>query len=67
MSERTYEVRPLGVEYVCDSCNTGVMIPTGLSQLTSPQRWEHRCAHCGVVQTLFQTYPTIRWERLPAD
>lgn len=66
MSERTYEVRNVGVDYICDNCNTGEMEQTGVMLMTDPAQWTHRCNHCGQTKNFFQKYPSIRWEKIPA-
>lgn len=67
MSERTYEVRTVGVDYICDDCNSGVMEQTGVMLLSNPNtpQWSHKCNHCGATKNLWQKYPTVRWERTP--
>ena len=66
MSERTYEARMVGVDYTCDDCNTGVMEQTGVMLMSDPPQWPHKCNNCGVTKNLWQKYPTVRWERIPA-
>jgi predicted RNA-binding Zn-ribbon protein involved in translation (DUF1610 family) len=63
MSERTYKVRTVGVDYQCDKCGDGVMEQTGEMLLTDPPKWRHKCNRCGEVANLWQKYPTVRWER----
>lgn len=67
MSERTYEIRPVGVEYVCDRCLIGTMVAQPGPQLTSfPTQVWHKCTECGYEQTFSGIiYPTIRYERTP--
>jgi predicted RNA-binding Zn-ribbon protein involved in translation (DUF1610 family) len=66
MAERTYEVRTVGVDYLCDKCGDGVMEQTGIMLPMDPPKWRHKCNRCGEVSDLWQKYPTVRWERLPA-
>lgn len=66
MSERTYAVRAVGVEYTCDECQAGVMEPTGVVLASYPPQWPHQCDNCGATKNLWQKYPTIRWERVQA-
>ncbi len=67
MAERNYEVKTVGVEYVCDKCGQGTMRPTGIMLTMSPPKWGHKCNHCGELADLNQTYPTVRTSaRLPA-
>lgn len=67
MGERTYEARTVGVDYICDACNTGVMEQTGVMLMTDPPQWPHKCNNCGTATNLWQKYPTVRWERLPTS
>ena len=66
MSERTYEVRTVGMDYICDDCNVGVMEQTGVMLLTDPVQWPHKCNNCGKTKNLWQKYPDVRWKRIPA-
>lgn len=63
MAEQTYEVRTVGVDYICDECRTGKMEPTGIMLPTYPPRWRHKCSHCNETADLSQQYPTVRYER----
>ena len=66
MAERTFEVKTVGVEYVCERCSDGLMLPTGIYLPTDPPRWRHKCDACGCEDDLLQKYPTVRWERARA-
>ena len=66
MSEREYEIKPVGVDYICDECNTGVMQHTGGTLLSSPPKYPHACSHCRSVQNLRHSYPIIKWVRVPS-
>jgi|JI10StandDraft_1071094.scaffolds.fasta_scaffold883266_3 DNA-directed RNA polymerase subunit RPC12/RpoP len=66
MTERTYEVRTIGVDYLCDKCGDGLMEHTGIMLMSDPPKYPHKCNRCGTVMDFFQKYPTVRWERLPA-
>lgn len=57
-------VRTHCVEYVCDKCNKGNMMPTGRATMTHPQRFEHSCQSCQHVEFLQQPYPAIKYEKL---
>ena len=65
MAERTYEVRTVGVDYLCDKCGVGVMEQAGIMLPTDPPRWRYKCGGCGEVADLWQKYPTVRFERVP--
>ena len=65
MTERTYELRAVGVDYLCDACGDGVTVATGLMLPTDPPKWPHQCNKCGHTANLEQKYPTVRFERVP--
>lgn len=64
MSEKTYDIKPIGLMYICDVCKTGEMQQTGFTKLLHPPLYTHRCAHCGVMEDFFKRYPDILWERV---
>ena len=65
MSERTFEIKQIGVEYVCDSCGVGTMEnKTGMTLLSNPAQYVHRCNKCGYEASFRTTYPGIRIERV---
>lgn len=65
MSERDYDVRPVGVEYVCDECGVGLMMHTNMAIMSNPPQYPHHCSDCGAVKNLEQMYPMLKWERVP--
>lgn len=65
MAERVFAVEPYGVDYICDACNTGVMEQTSVFLPVDPPKWVHRCNQCGHEQALSETYPAIRYKRVP--
>ena len=64
MPERPYEVRPFGVDYVCDDCGRGAMEAVRLVLDSDAPQWEHKCGNCGHTALLPVQYPNIRWERV---
>lgn len=66
MAEREFEIRQVGVDYICDGCNTGAMLPTGVMLLCAPPKWPHKCNHCGAEATFSVKYPSVRFERSEA-
>jgi len=63
--ESKHRVNVIGVEYACDDCHEGVMLPTGeILQLTQPPKHGHKCNACGADKFLTILYPTIRFERI---
>ena len=68
MSEREFEVRIVGIDYICDECNSGVMgNRDGIMLMSNPPQWTYVCNHCGHVQTLAAGYPRIEHKRVKAD
>jgi hypothetical protein len=45
------------VNYICDECNKGRMIPTGAAYMCHPARYIHKCYDCGNIQELDYMYP----------
>lgn len=65
MSEKTWEVRTLEIDYICDACGRGAMRHTDeLVLLSKPPQYKHECANCGVNQTFDIIYPYQTTERL---
>lgn len=49
------------VDYTCDSCGEGRMLPTGIALLSYPAKYEHKCTKCESKQYFQETYPAIRY------
>lgn len=64
MGEKIIDVKPQLVEYICDDCGTGIMIPDNSVLTSFPPKWKHVCNNCGAAKILSQSYPTIIWTRL---
>lgn len=61
--EEYVEVKPIGVEYICDFCDRGKMINTGdIKMYENHATFIHRCEKCGVLKELPEKYPLIRYE-----
>lgn len=61
MAEQTYELKPVGVRYVCDKCGEGEMQRNGIVLTAYPPRYMHACSKCGHRQAFTEVYPSIRW------
>ena len=61
MSERIYDVKIVGVDYVCDECGTGLMESTGVALMSNPPWYPHHCSHCGATKNISERYPTVRY------
>ena len=45
------------VDYTCDSCKTGKMLPTGIALTCFPPLYQHKCDNCGEINSFLHTYP----------
>lgn len=45
------------VNYICDSCKTGKMLPTGIALTSMPPLFQHKCDNCGEINSFIHTYP----------
>jgi len=61
MPEKTKQVFPVQVDYVCDKCGQGNMLPAGACLTSYPPQFGHICEHCGHAQYLGSQYPFIRY------
>ncbi|MGO1061082.1 hypothetical protein ACTL32_18370 [Planococcus sp. FY231025] len=60
--ENFYDVRSIGVKYICDSCKQGEMVITGKSDwIADPPKFEHTCDNCKEINFFIEKYPTIRF------
>ena len=53
------EVKTYKAEYVCDKCNNGYMLPTGVILTSIPPQYPHKCSACGDVANLRKSYPAF--------
>lgn len=64
MTERTFDVRPVYVDYLCDACKAGVMMRDGNEAPSlSGKRlgYSHICSNCHDTQEYNISYPLLRW------
>lgn len=59
MPELSKEVRTYEVSYICDVCEKGKMLPTGVMLASYPPQYPHRCNACGVENVFDRKYPQI--------
>ena len=62
--ERTFDVHPVGVKYICENCNEGEMELDKENPIyfaTNPPLIPHKCTKCGCKMSLRKTYPYIEW------
>lgn len=65
MPEQRFEVRNVGIDYICDTCGKGKMFPHGNAMLMSnPPQFPHKCDNCEATKNLRERYPTFRVERV---
>ncbi len=66
-NEQLFEVKPVGVKYICEFCNEGEMIHSYKDHY-SPEEYDcrmipHTCDKCGKVMKLPKIYPYIEWNK----
>lgn len=59
MAEKLTKVETFQVHYICDTCNTGTMQPTGEVLTSYPAKYPHVCNHCKEKKNFLKTYPYI--------
>ncbi len=59
MSEKEFKVDVYEVEYVCDECHKGFMIPTGITLTSNPPQYPHKCAECSNTEIFRIQYPKV--------
>lgn len=67
--EEKKEVRPIKVEYKCDECETGYMMPNGIALMSYPAQYVHRCSNleCPGSITSTKQYPYVDFQEINAD
>lgn len=63
MPEAEFQVKVVGVDYVCDDCGKGIMALTGKFN-PRDGLWEHCCTICSGLKEFPVKYPTIKYERV---
>lgn len=67
MSERFKELKAYNVRYMCDECDGGEMLPTGMCYPTNPPMYPHKCTKCSSGNTFTIQYPTIQYKEVLND
>lgn len=67
MSESKKLVNTYVIDYMCDVCSIGRVLPTGLCYPTYPPKFPHECSHCNEKYTFNFTYPTKQMEEINAN
>ena len=60
--EELFEVKPIGVRYICEFCNEGEMIYSASSN-TVQALYPHKCSKCHKDMMLPKIYPYIEWRK----
>jgi len=64
VAEEQHEAKVIIVDYICDVCKEGKMIPTGMVLSSYPPQYPHVCNKCGSTTNLKETYPTTRFVKV---
>jgi len=65
--EEIFNLKPIGIKYICEFCNEGEMIHDANEPLMvelaieGPKLFKHHCTKCGKVMHLPKVYPYIEW------
>lgn len=64
MKEKRIEVRTYVVRLMCDKCDGGEMLPTGVSLPSNPPQFPHKCNKCGYegAPCIGRRYPRLEHE-----
>lgn len=61
--EKEFDVKPVGVKYICDACKNGEMKPIGkMKTYENHAGFVHECDSCKTEMELRDRYPLIRYE-----
>lgn len=64
--EEMFEIKPMGVRYICEFCNEGEQRFQPLAaEKTASSMFPHKCTKCGKGMMLPRVYPYIEW--IPID
>lgn len=63
MREKRILVRAYMVRLMCEKCDGGEMIPTGICLPSNPALYPHKCDKCGYEESVRgKTYPRVEHE-----
>lgn len=60
--EREFDVKPIGIKYICDVCSKGEMLPNGKNDFRHSVEIGHTCSYCGEEQKFVVKYPLTRYK-----
>ena len=61
MPREQIPIRPIRVDYKCDTCGEGYYRHTGIVLTSYPPQFPHACNKCGDSRTFWERYPTLRY------
>ena len=59
MPEIKLPVSVFQVEFICDVCGEGKMLPTGIMLPSKPEKYEHVCSYCNQKENFEKVYGQI--------
>ena len=60
--EKSYEIKPVGIKYVCDNCDEGEMLVSGnIMLMTDPPKFPHKCNVCDFEKNFTTKYPFVTY------
>ena len=59
MPELKTEIKSYRVTFLCEECNEGDMVYTGMELTSNPPWYTHRCNKCGEYKNFRRRYPGI--------
>jgi DNA-directed RNA polymerase subunit RPC12/RpoP len=54
-------LRPIQVDYICDACGQGHYRSTGVSLMSNPPQYPHKCTNCDSTQVFTERFPVLRY------
>ena len=51
------EVKTIQIDYKCDDCINGKLIPNGITRMVFPPLYEHKCDSCDCIKEFNKCYP----------
>lgn len=64
MAEIHKELKPVQVNYTCDACGDGELKFTGMTKMSYPPIYVHKCSKCKEVFDLRKKYPSVEYKEV---
>ena len=61
--KKTSEVKVRKVTIECEKCGVE-MFPTGVTLMSDPPQYPHKCDKCGNTVNMMEIYPRIEYEKI---